>query len=190
MATGWKKSLGNFRSAVGNVMGGLRGGSNLASWVVAGTLAYFLWIKWSQELCYASKSSCYGCGGGCFEYWPQEHSLKFSYGRSVFVTVYIAEILTPIKNLNFDVEGNIEVGWVTEGLYVLLCIATFLLFDLIFIRFISLFATAKRNNLDISESVIVCISDLAFKYAGIVPDLFVLKRPVCIWFCMDVVTDG
>ncbi|KAF5777753.1 hypothetical protein HanRHA438_Chr12g0550331 [Helianthus annuus] len=50
MATGWKKSLGNIRSAVGNAMGGLRGGSNLASWVVAGTLAYFLWIKPSQEL--------------------------------------------------------------------------------------------------------------------------------------------
>lgn len=31
-------------------MGGLRGGSNLASWVVAGTLAYFLWIKPSQDL--------------------------------------------------------------------------------------------------------------------------------------------
>ena len=30
-------------------MGGLRGGSNLASWVVAGTLAYFLWIKPSQD---------------------------------------------------------------------------------------------------------------------------------------------
>ncbi|KAI7744433.1 hypothetical protein M8C21_017313 [Ambrosia artemisiifolia] len=50
MATGWKKTLGNIRSAVGNAMGGLRGGSNLASWVVAGTLAYFLWIKPSQEL--------------------------------------------------------------------------------------------------------------------------------------------
>ncbi|KAJ0817944.1 hypothetical protein HanPI659440_Chr00c04g0711371 [Helianthus annuus] len=50
MATGWKKSLGNIRSAVGNAMGGLRGGSNLASWVVAGTLAYFLWTKPSQEL--------------------------------------------------------------------------------------------------------------------------------------------
>ncbi|MFS7994093.1 hypothetical protein Hanom_Chr12g01101821 [Helianthus anomalus] len=50
MSTGWKKSLGNIRSTVGNAMGGLRGGSNLASWVVAGTLAYFLWIKPSQEL--------------------------------------------------------------------------------------------------------------------------------------------
>ncbi|KAI3696007.1 hypothetical protein L1987_79014 [Smallanthus sonchifolius] len=50
MSSGWKKSLGNVRSVVGNAMGGLRGGSNLASWVVAGTLAYFLWIKPSQEL--------------------------------------------------------------------------------------------------------------------------------------------
>ncbi|KAF5767716.1 hypothetical protein HanRHA438_Chr14g0639121 [Helianthus annuus] len=40
---------------------------------------------------------------------------------------------------------------------------------------------AKRNNLEISQSVIICISDLAFKYAGIVPDLFVLKRSVCIF---------
>jgi hypothetical protein len=31
-------------------MGGLRGGSNLASWVVAGTLAYYLWIKPAQDL--------------------------------------------------------------------------------------------------------------------------------------------
>ncbi|KAI3517048.1 hypothetical protein L2E82_07733 [Cichorium intybus] len=50
MATGLKKSLSNVRSVVGNAMGGLRGGSNLASWVVAGTLAYFLWVKPSQEL--------------------------------------------------------------------------------------------------------------------------------------------
>jgi len=35
---------------VSNSMGGLRGGSNLASWVVAGTLAYYLWIKPSQDL--------------------------------------------------------------------------------------------------------------------------------------------
>ncbi|KAA0059003.1 uncharacterized protein E5676_scaffold416G00600 [Cucumis melo var. makuwa] len=31
-------------------MGGLRGGANLASWVVAGTLAYYLWVKPSQDL--------------------------------------------------------------------------------------------------------------------------------------------
>ena len=42
--------MGNVRSFVGNLTGGLRGGSNLASWVVAGTLAYFLWVKPSQEL--------------------------------------------------------------------------------------------------------------------------------------------
>ncbi|KAK6793141.1 hypothetical protein RDI58_012222 [Solanum bulbocastanum] len=46
----WRKSAGNVRSFVGNLTGGLRGGSNLASWVVAGTLAYFLWVKPSQEL--------------------------------------------------------------------------------------------------------------------------------------------
>ncbi|KAI3750918.1 hypothetical protein L2E82_21837 [Cichorium intybus] len=50
MASGWRKSFGNVRSAFGNAMGGLRGGSNLASWVVAGTLAYFLWVKPAQEL--------------------------------------------------------------------------------------------------------------------------------------------
>ncbi|KAK2988179.1 hypothetical protein RJ640_020661 [Escallonia rubra] len=50
MASGWRRTLGNVRSFVGNSMGGLRGGSNLASWVVAGTLAYFLWIKPSQVL--------------------------------------------------------------------------------------------------------------------------------------------
>ena len=31
-------------------MGGLRGGANLASWVVAGSLAYYLWVKPSQDL--------------------------------------------------------------------------------------------------------------------------------------------
>lgn len=31
-------------------MGGLRGGANFASWVVAGTLAYFLWVKPNQQL--------------------------------------------------------------------------------------------------------------------------------------------
>ncbi|XP_055834645.1 uncharacterized protein LOC129903168 [Solanum dulcamara] len=50
MASDWRKSMGNVRSFVGNLTGGLRGGSNLASWVVAGTLAYFLWVKPSQEL--------------------------------------------------------------------------------------------------------------------------------------------
>ncbi|XP_057436818.1 uncharacterized protein LOC130729183 [Lotus japonicus] len=46
----WRRTLGNVRSFASNSMGGLRGGSNLASWVVAGTLAYFLWIKPSQDL--------------------------------------------------------------------------------------------------------------------------------------------
>lgn len=31
-------------------MGGVRGGTNLASWVVAGTLAYYLWVKPAQDL--------------------------------------------------------------------------------------------------------------------------------------------
>ncbi|XP_071690621.1 uncharacterized protein [Rutidosis leptorrhynchoides] len=50
MASDWKKSIGKVQSVVGNALGGLRGRSNLASWVVAGTLAYFLWVKPSQEL--------------------------------------------------------------------------------------------------------------------------------------------
>ncbi|KAK2446682.1 subtilisin protease [Trifolium repens] len=50
MASSWKRTLGNARSFVNNSMGGLRGGSNLASWVVAGTLAYYLWIKPAQDL--------------------------------------------------------------------------------------------------------------------------------------------
>nr|GMD43557.1 uncharacterized protein LOC109180885 [Ipomoea batatas] len=50
MDSGWRRTLGNVRSFFGNLTGGLRGGSNLASWVVAGTLAYYLWVKPSQEL--------------------------------------------------------------------------------------------------------------------------------------------
>ncbi|KAL1309171.1 hypothetical protein HN51_051857 [Arachis hypogaea] len=50
MSSSWRRTLGNVRSFVGNSMGGLRGGSSLASWVVAGTLAYFLWVKPSQDL--------------------------------------------------------------------------------------------------------------------------------------------
>ncbi|KAH9302388.1 hypothetical protein KI387_013971, partial [Taxus chinensis] len=46
---GWKRSIGSVRSFVSNSMGGLRGGSNLASWLVAGTLAYFLWVKPERE---------------------------------------------------------------------------------------------------------------------------------------------
>ncbi|KAG5018128.1 hypothetical protein AAZX31_06G013500 [Glycine max] len=49
MASSRRRTFGNMRSFVSNSMGGLRGGSNLASWVVAGTLAYFLWIKPSQD---------------------------------------------------------------------------------------------------------------------------------------------
>ncbi|PKI71682.1 uncharacterized protein LOC116192679 [Punica granatum] len=50
MTSSWRRTFGNVRSFVGNSMGGLRGGANLASWVVAGTLAYFLWVKPSQDL--------------------------------------------------------------------------------------------------------------------------------------------
>lgn len=49
-SSSWRRTFGNVRSFVGNSMGGLRGGTNLASWVVAGTLAYFLWVKPSQDL--------------------------------------------------------------------------------------------------------------------------------------------
>lgn len=42
--------MGNVRSFLGNSLGGLRGGSNVASWIVAGTLAYYLWVKPSQDL--------------------------------------------------------------------------------------------------------------------------------------------
>ncbi|XP_051123689.1 uncharacterized protein LOC127246396 [Andrographis paniculata] len=50
MASGWRRAFGNARSFAGNAMGGLRGGSSLASWAVAGTLAYYLWIYPSQQL--------------------------------------------------------------------------------------------------------------------------------------------
>ncbi|ONK81874.1 uncharacterized protein A4U43_C01F33750 [Asparagus officinalis] len=50
MSRSWVRTLGNVRSFVGNALGGLRGGSNLASWAVAGTLAYFLWVKPQREL--------------------------------------------------------------------------------------------------------------------------------------------
>ncbi|PKA47344.1 hypothetical protein AXF42_Ash017289 [Apostasia shenzhenica] len=45
-----RRMLGNARSFVSNSLGGLRGWSNLASWAVAGTLAYFLWVKPAREL--------------------------------------------------------------------------------------------------------------------------------------------
>lgn len=50
MASGWSRAVGNARSFVGNALGGLRGGHSLASWAVAGTLAYFLWVRPSQQL--------------------------------------------------------------------------------------------------------------------------------------------
>ncbi|GAB2232419.1 hypothetical protein Drorol1_Dr00011451 [Drosera rotundifolia] len=49
-SSSWGRTWGNVRTFIGNSTGGLRGGSNLASWVVAGTLAYYLWVKPSQEL--------------------------------------------------------------------------------------------------------------------------------------------
>lgn len=49
-ASGWGRAVGNTRSFVGNAMGGLRGWSNLASWTVAGTLAYYLWVKPARQL--------------------------------------------------------------------------------------------------------------------------------------------
>ncbi|KAK6939174.1 hypothetical protein RJ641_028705 [Dillenia turbinata] len=49
-SSSWRRSWGNVRSFIGNSLGGLRGGPNIASWVVAGTLAYFLWVKPSQDL--------------------------------------------------------------------------------------------------------------------------------------------
>ena len=50
MGSDWRRSMGNVRSFVGNSMGGLRGGQNLASWLVAGTIAYYLWVKPAQDL--------------------------------------------------------------------------------------------------------------------------------------------
>ncbi|KAH7421519.1 hypothetical protein KP509_13G061500 [Ceratopteris richardii] len=37
--------LGNVRSFFSNALGGVTGRSNIAAWIVAGTAAYFLWIK-------------------------------------------------------------------------------------------------------------------------------------------------
>ncbi|RAL51527.1 unnamed protein product [Cuscuta campestris] len=50
MDSSWRRTVGNVRSFFGNLTGGLRGGPNLASWLVAGTLAYYLWVKPSREL--------------------------------------------------------------------------------------------------------------------------------------------
>jgi hypothetical protein len=49
-ARGWNRALGNTRSFVGNALGGVRGWSNLTSWVVAGSLAYYLWVKPAREI--------------------------------------------------------------------------------------------------------------------------------------------
>ncbi|KAL6858942.1 hypothetical protein ACP4OV_017944 [Aristida adscensionis] len=49
-ARGWSRAIGNTRSFVGNALGGVRGWSNLASWAVAGTLAYYLWVKPARQL--------------------------------------------------------------------------------------------------------------------------------------------
>ncbi|GJN13489.1 hypothetical protein PR202_gb00199 [Eleusine coracana subsp. coracana] len=49
-ARGWSLASGNTRSFVGNALGGVRGWSDLASWVVAGSLAYYLWVGPAREL--------------------------------------------------------------------------------------------------------------------------------------------
>ncbi|KAJ7529170.1 hypothetical protein O6H91_15G036200 [Diphasiastrum complanatum] len=41
--------VGNISSFVGNALGGVRGWNNLAAWAVAGTVAYYLWIKPERE---------------------------------------------------------------------------------------------------------------------------------------------
>ncbi|XP_062195417.1 uncharacterized protein LOC133898747 [Phragmites australis] len=48
--SGWSQAVGTTRSFVGNALGGLRGWSSLASWTVAGTLAYYLWVKPARQL--------------------------------------------------------------------------------------------------------------------------------------------
>ncbi|CAO2162782.1 unnamed protein product, partial [Urochloa humidicola] len=49
-ASGFGRAVGSARSFVGNALGGLRGWSNLASWTVAGTLAYYLWVRPARQL--------------------------------------------------------------------------------------------------------------------------------------------
>ncbi|KAK7854107.1 hypothetical protein CFP56_033426 [Quercus suber] len=39
MTSSWRRTLGNVRSFIGNTMGGLRGGTNLASWAERAALA-------------------------------------------------------------------------------------------------------------------------------------------------------
>ncbi|KAL6587739.1 hypothetical protein OROMI_000717 [Orobanche minor] len=47
MWSGWKGALEKIRSFAG---GGLDRGSNIASWALAGGVAYYLWVKPSKDL--------------------------------------------------------------------------------------------------------------------------------------------
>ena len=38
-------AIGNIRSFLATALGGLKGRSNVAAWIVAGSAAYFLWVK-------------------------------------------------------------------------------------------------------------------------------------------------
>ncbi|XP_044956592.1 uncharacterized protein LOC123407509 [Hordeum vulgare subsp. vulgare] len=49
-AKGWSRRVGSARSFVGNALGGVRGWTNVASWAVAGTLAYYLWVQPARQL--------------------------------------------------------------------------------------------------------------------------------------------
>lgn len=49
-AKGWSRRVGSARSFVGNALGGVRGWTNVASWAVAGTLAYYLWVRPARQL--------------------------------------------------------------------------------------------------------------------------------------------
>lgn len=47
MSSGWRGALEKIRSFAG---GGLDRGSNIASWALAGGVAYYLWVKPSKDL--------------------------------------------------------------------------------------------------------------------------------------------
>uniref|UniRef100_A0A164UZY6 Uncharacterized protein n=1 Tax=Daucus carota subsp. sativus TaxID=79200 RepID=A0A164UZY6_DAUCS len=47
MRSGWRGGIEKLRSLAG---GGLDRGSNIASWALAGGVAYYLWVKPSQDL--------------------------------------------------------------------------------------------------------------------------------------------
>ncbi|EMS64540.1 hypothetical protein TRIUR3_35366 [Triticum urartu] len=49
-AKGWSRRVGSARSFVGNALGGVRGWTNVASWAVAGSLAYYLWVRPARQL--------------------------------------------------------------------------------------------------------------------------------------------